>query len=53
VKITQSRYAHLAPEAWQQAYHRVAFHVPSEPAKVVELVRGAGGRLAGRRAIAG
>ncbi len=27
--ITQKVYAHLAPEAWEQDYHRVAFIVPS------------------------
>jgi hypothetical protein len=30
VVITQRTYAHLAPEAWQQDYHRVTFVVPSE-----------------------
>lgn len=28
VVITQKTYAHLAPEAWQQDYHRVAFTLP-------------------------
>lgn len=28
VVVTQKTYAHLAPEAWQQDYHRVAFTVP-------------------------
>ncbi|MBL9015131.1 MAG: site-specific integrase, partial [Myxococcales bacterium] len=28
VTITQKVYAHLAPEAWEQDYHRVAFVVP-------------------------
>ena len=27
--ITQKVYAHLAPEAWEQDYHRVSFVVPS------------------------
>lgn len=26
--ITQKVYAHLAPEAWEQDYHRVSFVVP-------------------------
>lgn len=30
VTITQKTYAHLAPEAWEQDYHRVAFTVPGE-----------------------
>lgn len=29
VVITQKTYAHLAPEAWQQDYHRVAFTLPA------------------------
>lgn len=29
VTITQKVYAHLAPEAWEQDYHRVSFVVPS------------------------
>lgn len=49
VKITQDTYAHLAPEAWQQDYARISFHVPSEPAKVYEIVRDERGKLAGRR----
>ncbi|HEX8110835.1 MAG TPA: hypothetical protein VF516_24050 [Kofleriaceae bacterium] len=32
-------YAHLAPEAWHQDYHRLAFHVPGESARVFEIVR--------------
>jgi integrase len=32
VVITQKTYAHLAPEAWSQDYHRVAFTLPSEDA---------------------
>lgn len=30
VVITQKTYAHLAPEAWQQDYHRVAFTLPAQ-----------------------
>lgn len=51
VQITQRTYAHLAPDAWQQDYHRLAFHVPHEPAKVVAFVSGERGKLAGRRAL--
>jgi len=51
VKITQKTYAHLAPEAWHQDYHRLACHVPTEPARVFEIVRGHRGELAGRRSI--
>ena len=29
VTITQKVYAHLAPEAWEQDYHRVSFVVPN------------------------
>jgi integrase len=49
VTITQKVYAHLAPEAWQQDYHRLAFDVPSEPAKLYEIRRDDRGKLAGRR----
>jgi integrase len=51
VQITQRTYAHLAPEAWQQDYHRLAFRCPSEPAKVYEFLRDDDGKLAGKRAI--
>lgn len=34
------RYAHLAPTAFEADYGRIAFHVSTEPAKLVELVRG-------------
>lgn len=51
VQITQKTYAHLAPEAWQQDYHRLAFRVPDEPARVVEFVRDENGKLAGRRSV--
>jgi integrase len=51
VTITQRVYAHLAPEAWQQDYHRLAFRVPSEPARVYEILRDEHGKLAGRRPI--
>lgn len=27
--VTQKVYAHLAPEAWEQDYHRVSFVVPN------------------------
>ena len=47
VVITQKFYAHLAPEAWTQDYHRVAFVVPDE-APVYEFRRAADGRLADR-----
>jgi hypothetical protein len=52
VRITQKVYAHLAPDAWEQDYGRVAFYVPSEPGKVYEILRDANGKLAGRRSIA-
>lgn len=52
VKVTQKTYAHWAPEAWSQDYHRLAFHVPSEPAKVYEIQFDDRGKLAGKRAIA-
>ncbi len=32
VTITQKVYAHLAPEAWEQDYHRVTFTLPQEGA---------------------
>jgi hypothetical protein len=49
VKITQDAYAHIAPQAWEQDYGRVAFHVPSEPAKIYALNRDAtSGRIVGR-----
>ena len=44
-------YAHLAPEAWHQDYHQLTFHVPSESARVFEIVRDGRGKLAGRRAM--
>src|SRR5262249_5639583 len=50
VKITQDVYAHLAPQAWEQDYGRVAFVVPSDPAKIYELRRDASGRIVGRDA---
>jgi hypothetical protein len=52
VQITQRTYAHLAPDAWQQDYHRLAFHCPYEPGKIVEFIRDEDGKLAGRRTIA-
>lgn len=30
VVVTQKFYAHLAPTAWEQDYHRVTFHLPAE-----------------------
>lgn len=33
VKITEKTYAHLAPEAWSQDYHRVSFNLPSADAE--------------------
>ena len=38
VTITQKVYAHLAPEAWEQDYHRVSFVVP-ESGVVYALTR--------------
>jgi len=32
VRVTEQRYAHPLPEAWEQDYHRVGFRVPDEPA---------------------
>jgi integrase len=52
VRVTQKTYAHLAPEAWTQDYSRLAFHCPSEPAKVYEFVRDEDGKLMGKRALA-
>jgi len=51
VKITQDVYAHLAPQAWEQDYGRVAFQVPSEPAKLYELKRDDAGKIVGREAV--
>jgi integrase len=51
VRVTQKVYAHLAPEAWEQDYSRIAFHVPDEPGKVYEIARDARGKLAGRRSV--
>lgn len=51
VQITQRTYAHLAPEAWQQDYGRLAFHCPAEPAKLYEFKRDENGKLAGRRVL--
>ncbi|MCX5741464.1 MAG: site-specific integrase, partial [Proteobacteria bacterium] len=50
VKITQQTYAHLAPEAWQQDYGRLAFHVPSETAKIYEFHR-KNGKMCGKTSI--
>ena len=35
VVITERTYAHLAPEAWQQDYARLAFRVPTESAQIL------------------
>lgn len=51
VTITQRTYAHLAPEAWQQDYGRVAFRVSTEAARVFALPRDDRGRLQGRLAL--
>ncbi len=51
VRITEQRYAHLAPEAFEQDYHRVSFHVPDEPAKLYELKRDGEGKIVGRSAV--
>lgn len=50
VKITEKVYAHLAPTAFEGDYGRIAFHVPSEPAKIYALQRDAAGRIVGRTA---
>ena len=47
VTITQRTYAHLAPEAWTQDYHRVGFHVPTET-PVYRFQHGPNGRLTDR-----
>jgi integrase len=39
VTITQKTYAHLAPEAWQQDYHRVTFTLPSDDEAYVKTHR--------------
>lgn len=49
--ITQGTYAHLTPDAGQQDYHRLAFHCPSEPAKVYAIEFDERGKLAGKRAL--
>jgi integrase len=51
VAITQKIYAHLAPEAWTQDYHRVTFRLPS-PATVIEFTRGDRGQFGGKRRVA-
>jgi integrase len=48
VQITQARYAHLAPEAFEQDYGRVSFVVPTEKAKLHHLHRDESGRIVGR-----
>jgi integrase len=49
--VMTMRYAHLAPAAFEPDYGRLCFHVPTEPAKIVELVRGEGGRVLGTRRV--
>lgn len=51
VKVTQKTYAHLAPEAWTQDYHRLTFHTPDEPAKIYEVQFSDDGKLAGKKAL--
>lgn len=51
VKITQDRYAHLMPEAFEQDYQRVAFVVPTERANLHQLHRDEAGRIVGRTAV--
>ena len=48
VSVTEKVYAHLAPQAWEQDYKRVGFHVPSEPAKIYDIKRDATGKITGR-----
>lgn len=47
VKVTESIYAHLAPDVWKQDYCRVAFRVPDEVAKVYEIDRNERGQIVG------
>jgi len=47
VVIMQRFYAHLAPEAWEQDYHRVSFKIPAEAA-IYRFERDASGRLTNR-----
>lgn len=51
VTITQKTYAHLAPEAWQQDYGRLAFRCPDETAKVYEMLRNERGKMNGKRVL--
>lgn len=48
VKITEQRYVHLAPSAFEMDFGRVAFTVPTEPAKLYDLRRDGEGRIIGR-----
>lgn len=50
VKVTEQVYAHLSPTAFEGDYGRVAFAVPSEPAKIYALKRDDTGRIVGRDA---
>lgn len=49
VKITQERYAHLMPEAYEQDYGRVSFVVPEERAVIHFISRDERGRIVGRK----
>lgn len=48
---TERVYAHLSPTAFEADYGRVAFKVPSEPAKIYDLKRNAVGKIVGRDAV--
>jgi len=48
VKVTEQRYAHLSPTAFEGDYARVSFHVPSESAKLYALQRDEQGKIVGR-----
>jgi integrase len=48
VRITEQRYAHLAPEAYEQDYGRVSFVIPTEAAKIYSLQRDGAGKIVGR-----
>lgn len=48
VRITEQRYAHLAPEVYEQDYHRLAFVIPTEAAKIYSLRRDQDGKIIGR-----
>ncbi len=50
VTVTERRYAHLSPTAFDGDYGRVGFVVPSEAAPIYKLHRDANGRIVGRDA---